>query len=251
MSDPASDSREGSDGADRVLRIAVGTKNPCKVDAVTKALKQCIRDETDSETKVDIHIEGFAVESGVPDQPFGDQETVQGAKNRAKNAHEAYQKAHNVFPDLSFGLEGGLEWSPLLPDQNGEKSLWCMAWMAIYGERKPLLIDAMASREAGVSQPDEKPICSVAKTGSFMLPSALSDLVKEGMELGDADDKAFGRTNSKHGSGTVGVLTDGMIDRSAYYEHALILALVPWIRPDVYGSKGFSNTVEGGDSTEN
>jgi hypothetical protein len=55
-----------------MLRIAVGTKNPCKVDAVTKALKQCIRNETDYETKVDIHIEGFTVESGVPDQPFGD-----------------------------------------------------------------------------------------------------------------------------------------------------------------------------------
>jgi non-canonical (house-cleaning) NTP pyrophosphatase len=54
------------------------------------------------------------------------------------------------------------------------------------------------------------------------------------MELGDADDKVFSRVKAKHGSGTVGLLTDGLIDRSYYYEHALLLAMVPWIRPDVY-----------------
>ena len=66
----------------RVLRIAVGTKNPCKIDAVTKAIKQSIRTAAhrstglpinDSEdTSYDIQIEGFAVESGVADQPMGD-----------------------------------------------------------------------------------------------------------------------------------------------------------------------------------
>ena len=222
----------GADSNARVLRIAVGTKNPCKIDAVTKAIKQCL---TDSHTKVDLHIEGFAVESGVADQPFGDvsysyncgfifecyenrcresrrillwvvlffrrpahanahtspstlfliqQETIQGAKNRAMNAHRAYRKANKAFPHLSFGLEGGLEWSPLVPDQNGEKSLWCMAWMAVYGKRNSLLVDAMASEKATFWQPDKKCIYSLAKTGSFMLPSALSDLVKKGMELG-------------------------------------------------------------------
>jgi hypothetical protein len=162
------------------------------------------------------------------------------------NAQRAYRKANKVFPHLSFGLEGGLEWSPLVLDQNGEKSLWCMAWMTIYGKRKSLLVDAMASNDATCWQPDKKSIFSLAKTGSLMLPSALSDLIKKGMELGDADDEITGRTKSKHGSGTVGYLTDDMIDRSSYYEHALILALVPWIRPDLYSSKGFSNG-----STEN
>lgn len=77
----------------------------------------------------------------------------------------------------------------------------------------------------------------MAKTGTFLLPSSLAALIEDGMELGDADDKVFGRVNSKQGSGTVGVLTDGLIDRARYYEHALILALVPWMRPDVYSSK--------------
>ena len=156
------------------------------------------------------------------------------------NAYRAYREVNNVYPHLSFGLEGGLEWNTTILDQDNEKTLWCMAWMAVYGRRKSLLVDIMASRHSTCWQPDKKPIFSLSKTGSFMLPPPISKLVKEGMELGDADDKISGRTKSSHGSGTVGYLTDDMIDRSAYYEHALILALVPWIRPDMYNSKGLS-----------
>lgn len=58
-----------------VLRIAVGTKNPCKIEAVTEAIQQSM-DAADSKVKIDIHIEGFPVESGVADQPFGDVSVV-------------------------------------------------------------------------------------------------------------------------------------------------------------------------------
>lgn len=92
----------------------------------------------------------------------------------------------------------------------------------------------LASKDCKVDVDNEKTIFGLAKTGSFLLPSNLGKLIKEGMELGDADDKVFGRIKAKHGSGTVGLLTNGIIDRSAYYEHALIMALVPWIRADVY-----------------
>ena len=65
-------SSASTDNGMRLLRIAIGTKNPCKIDAVTKAIKQSISTTTDSLSDVDIHVEGFAVESEVPDQPFGD-----------------------------------------------------------------------------------------------------------------------------------------------------------------------------------
>ena len=65
------------------------------------------------------------------------------------------------------------------------------------------------------------------KTATFLLPEEISNLViHEKMELGDADDKVFKRVNSKHGGGTVGILTNGLIDRSDFYQHALKLALV-------------------------
>ena len=74
----------------------------------------------------------------------------------------------------------------------------------------------------------------LAKTAAFSLPHKVCELVRGGLELGDADDQVFSRVNGKHGSGTVGILTNGLIDRSHYYEHALQLAMIPWIRPDVY-----------------
>ena len=54
----------------QLLRIAVGTKNPCKIDSVENAIKQSIK--ADSISDLEVHIEGFGVDSGVPDQPFGD-----------------------------------------------------------------------------------------------------------------------------------------------------------------------------------
>lgn len=56
------------------------------------------------------------------------------------------------------------------------------------------------------------------------------------MELGHADDVVFRRVNSKHGGGTVVILTDGEIDRAEYYVHALEPALIPWVWPELYMS---------------
>jgi inosine/xanthosine triphosphatase len=44
------------------------------------------------------------------------------------------------------------------------------------------------------------------------------------------------RENSKHQGGTVGKLTQGVIDRTAYYEHTAILALIPFINPQLYAA---------------
>ena len=60
----------------RLLRIAVGTTNPCKIDAVTKAIQQSIESTTGSIDSVDIDLQGFSVDSSVPDQPFGDVRAV-------------------------------------------------------------------------------------------------------------------------------------------------------------------------------
>ena len=49
------------------------------------------------------------------------------------------------------------------------------------------------------------------------------------MELGDADDAVFSDVNSKQKGGTVGKVTHGAIDRTAYYVHTLMLALVPFV----------------------
>jgi non-canonical (house-cleaning) NTP pyrophosphatase len=224
------------------LKIAVGSSNPCKIEAVEQALQRALqnnsnnRSTTEEEDFIVLEVEGFSVESGVADQPFGDEETREGAKNRAESAYAMYKTKHGEYPHLAIGLEGGLEWSSTMKDENEEDTLWCMAWMAIYGKRRKLLVELLASEESKFYTEKQKPIFGVAKTATFLLPSQFAKLVEDGMELGDADDHLFGRVNGKHGDGTVGILTNGLIPRSEYYEHALLLALVPWIRPDVYGS---------------
>ncbi|KAH8072685.1 hypothetical protein JL721_3328 [Aureococcus anophagefferens] len=49
------------------------------------------------------------------------------------------------------------------------------------------------------------------------------------MELGDADDVVFSDVGSKRKGGAIAKVTHGALDRSGYYEHALICALVPFL----------------------
>jgi non-canonical (house-cleaning) NTP pyrophosphatase len=46
--------------------------------------------------------------------------------------------------------------------------------------------------------------------------------------------QVFGKRNSKQGAGTIGQLTGGLITRQLYYEHAVIMALVPFMNSELY-----------------
>lgn len=235
------------------LRIAVGSSNPAKIRAVEQALRIAMKATMAPTSTVALRVQGFSVESGVPDQPFGDAETLKGSKNRARAAYAAYRRANqSVSPHMALGLEGGLEWaSSSRSTANGDTSasgdesehtvdskdvLYCMAWMSVYGKRDHRTVEAFASANTASYPGDKGPVFGLGKTAAFPIPDQVADLVRDGMELGDADDKVFGRVQSKHGDGIVGLLTDGRIDRSAYYEHAITLALLPWMRPDLYPS---------------
>lgn len=254
---------EADNNGKLILHVAIGSGNPCKIDSVKDALKRVMQQAAAeiaavSENRNGLHerrqklldsvilqVEGFDVESGVAAQPIGDDETQQGAQNRAVAAYKQYHEKFQTYPHLVVGMEGGLEYS------SDQKILYCMAWMCCYGTRNSFVVNLFARSDIDTVDYDKgdddntKPIVGLAKTASFPMPPSITKLVKEGLELGDADDKVFDRVNSKQGSGTVGILTNGLIDRSAYYEHAIILALVPWIRPDVYpdgcGSQPISN----------
>ena len=231
------------------LRIAVGSSNPAKLGAVQQALQRAVDRprEGRANRRIQLEIQGFDVASGVPDQPWGDAETKRGAQNRARAAYQEYiiinHGNNNRAPHLAIGLEGGLEWLDRGNNNSSNSSsssakknqdLFCMAWMAVYGKREALSVDCLASADTPSYTGDRKPVFGLAKTSLFPIPDAVAELVKHGVELGDADDQVFRRVKSKHGNGVVGILSDGLIDRSAYYEHAITLALLPWIRPDLY-----------------
>jgi len=76
------------------MKIAIGTKNQAKVQAVEKVCSTYL--ET-------YDFLALAVPSYVSDQPIGDEETLLGAKNRALLALKELQA------EMSFGLEGGVK----------------------------------------------------------------------------------------------------------------------------------------------
>jgi inosine/xanthosine triphosphatase len=156
-------------------------------------------------------------DSGVSSQPFGDEETRRGAINRLK-------KCIQLEPNRSFyvAFEGGVGYSSrgglrLLSSSLDElpesrQMLECFAWVAV--------LEGKSQR------------VSLSRTASFVLPPEISSLVKSGVELGDADDKVFGRSGGKGMDGTVGKLTNGVINRAEYYAQALQLALIPFTNGD-------------------
>ncbi|MBI5667084.1 MAG: inosine/xanthosine triphosphatase [Chloroflexi bacterium] len=150
-----------------------------------------------------VEARGVSVPSGVSDQPMTDAETFQGAYNRALNAR------HHA-PDAAYwaGVEGGCD------QQRGD--LLAFAWVVVLSK------DGIGS----------------SRTATFTLPNEIAVLVRQGVELGVADDIVFGRSNSKQANGAVGILTADAIDRTRYYEHAVILALVPFKNPALtFGEK--------------
>lgn len=69
-----------------------------------------------------------------------------------------------------------------------------------------------------------------------MRAERIATLVRDGLELGDADDRVFGRTDSKRANGSVGLLTGDAITRAAYYAHGFVLAMIPHRQRDLYAT---------------
>ena len=143
--------------------------------------------------------ESTGVDSGVSDQPLSDGATLKGALNRAVNARDKKD-----YADYWVGIEGGIEF------RDGEALAF--AWIVtLSGE-----------------------IIGKGRTGSFYLPPRVAELIREGKELGEADDIVFKRKDSKRDNGAVGILTGDVIDRAALYEHGAIMSLIVFKYPNYF-----------------
>ena len=173
-------------------KVIIASKNPVKVNCTKEGFKNIFPDQA-------YDFEGISVPSDVSDQPMTDQETLQGAMNRAKNAQKEVPEA-----DFWVGIEGGI-------DQTYDGIL-AFAWVVIVSEDRT----------------------GKSRTSTFYLPPKVVELINQGIELGHANDQVFGEKNSKHKGGAVGSLTGGVLGRTAYYVQAVMLALVPFKNPDIY-----------------
>jgi inosine/xanthosine triphosphatase len=144
--------------------------------------------------------QGISVPSGVADQPMTQEETLKGAIQRAENAKQEISDA-----DFWVGIEGGVA------TINEEMEVF--AWIYILSK----------SGNSGKS-----------RTANFYLPPKIQKLVAQGIELGTADDMVFKQENSKQKGGSVGILTNGNIDRTNYYQTSVILALIPFLKESLY-----------------
>ncbi len=140
------------------------------------------------------HFSGFKAHSGVSDQPMTSGETLQGASNRIEDA-----KRHQ-HADFYVSIEAGLD------------APFTFAWMVIESNGK-----RGKSRSASVPLP----------------PKAL-DMLSSGKELGDVMDEIFHTKNIKQKGGAIGLLTKDCLTRSSVYHQALILALIPFITPELF-----------------
>ena len=144
-----------------------------------------------------LEIIAVPVASGVSEQPATDAETRQGANNRVRNARQQYPEA-----DFWVGLEGGLEWIDDEP--------LASAWMVV------------ADGSGRLGQ---------ARTPTLPLPPAVKQLLQQGLELGEANDRIFSTRHSKQAGGAFGLLTHNLLTREGVYTQTLILALLPFSNP--------------------
>ena len=166
--------------------VAVGSTNPVKLAAARAVI---------APLAPDAEIRGIAVPSGVPEQPWGDDETRRGALARARAARDALKA------DFGIGFEGGVA-------ATDDGTLRTCAWAAVV---------------------DARGVESIGGSLAMPLPTAVAALVHDGIELGHAMDQLVAKRGTKHGRGAVGILTAGLVDRQRAYEPMLTYALTKWL----------------------
>ena len=168
--------------------VKVGSKNKAKVEAVAEILR-------DYGHLKDAAVEGIDVSSDVSAQPKSLEETIRGARNRAKNAFYAC--------DFSVGIESGLMEVPY--SKSGYMDI-CAA--VIYDGNEYHL---------GLSSGWEFKDQSIMKT-----------IVEGGKEMTDVlvDRGMFVDPNEKTEGGAIGLVTRGRLPRKDFTMQALRSALI-------------------------
>lgn len=178
----------GKEGGENMI-VAVGSTNEAKVLAVKEVLQ-------DSHRFAHTEVIGLAVGSDVSHQPISLQETIQGAKNRAKNAFHGYSCTY------SFGIESGLMEAPETSSGYLHVSVCC-----VYDGIK----------------------CYTGLSIGFEIPPQILTLIlNQKMDLTQACLHSGITRNTNIGSteGLIGILTQGKVDRKEYSKQCVMAAVL-------------------------
>ncbi|WP_058912159.1 inosine/xanthosine triphosphatase [Entomohabitans teleogrylli] len=162
--------------------VISATQNPAKIQAIRQAFEDIFGSGS-------CHIEPIDVDSGVPEQPLGDQETRAGARQRATNARQARPDA-----DFWVAIEAGID----------DDSTY--SWVVI----------------ENATQRGE------ARSATLPLPPCILKQVRAGAALGPVMSQWTGIDKIGRKEGAIGIFTAGKLTRSSVYHQAVILALSPF-----------------------
>lgn len=179
--------------------VAVASQNFSKLEGTRIALQKI----ADYGHLPNYEVRGAPIDSGVSAQPYGHEETKQGALNRLRGLKVA-------FPYARFwvSIESGAEVRGEKTNDNYE--LWEIGYVVVEC--------ALTNRQ------------SLVNTLSFKVPDGVTKLMREGYEMGDAANIHYGVTNSKE-IGVVGLISKGSLERTDLATPALILAFSQCIFP--------------------
>jgi inosine/xanthosine triphosphatase len=175
----------------RPLKVAVGSTNKVKIDAVRNIFTQAFGM---------VEVVSVEPDHGVEKQPM-EERVVEGAIKRAKSAID------KARADYGVGIEAGLFYNKIL------------------GKRLDIQYCAVVDSSGKVT---------VGHGPGFEYPPGVVRAVLEGATVGDTMSKLTGIENIGHKGGSIGYLSDGMIDRTALTEISVLMALVPRIRAELY-----------------
>ena len=177
------------------MKINIGSKNEVKIGAVKEIIQNYpILKNSD--------VVGFEVKTEVSNQPKSLEETICGAKNRAKNS---FQNCN-----LSFGMEGGLFKVPY--SKSG------------YMEICACVIFDGKNFHLGMSS-------------AFEFPKKVMELIlNDGLDVSKAMFKAGLTQHQNIGSdvGAISILTKGRLNRKGLIQQAIMSALIHLENPELY-----------------
>lgn len=141
------------------------------------------------------------VESGVAVQPLSDEEAISGALNRARAS------LLQLSGDLGVGIE-----SNTVEISYG---MFTTAWVAFV---------------------DQQGQVGLGSSGRLLLPNIIAEAIRNGAELGPVMDQHSGESNVKQKQGAVGILTNGLLNRTEALEIGVICALSRFVAGEYYNS---------------
>jgi inosine/xanthosine triphosphatase len=180
--------------------LAVGTRNPAKVAAVTNIAVRIFKNE--------FKVVQVEVNSRVPRQPIGLRQTILGAVNRAKQARKAVRDA--IY---GVGIEAGLTRIP------GTITGYFDIQFAAVADRKDRVTIGCGS---GFEYP----------------PKVLDEVLRSKKEIGEVMETLSGIEGIGERMGAIGYLSHGELDRRTLTEQAVLMAFIPRINEKLYFKGG-------------